>query len=535
MPWLTTMSRRTGMSRRTRHRWTVTGAQIDAGCRQAAEDQARADATAARLGLTGALGAVAALNGRRGPGQPGSAQVFPGEYTGPAAQFASGMLFDVMPGRPELAGFADAAAGDDDCFAGASDDEVLGVVCGWDRVEAHAAARKHAAVAEVIRRRPAAGYRLAGRARMPGAWDEFTASELCAVLAVSRWDADAMLALAHDLEVKLPGTKAAFLDGILGQDKAAIIARAVAVLDPAEARAAEALVLGRAGRLTPAGLRSAIACAVIEVNPDKARKRRERAARDARVERWAEASGNAGLAGRELPPAEILAADQRIGWWARQLKQAGLDGSMDELRARAYMDLLLRRDSRPSQAAAAGNGEPRDSTDSPPDPGQAVGFPASPIPAGFAGKANLIVPLATLLGLAERPGEIPGIGPIDPALARDLARAAAQNDKTTWCVTVTDGQGHAIGHGCARPEPKNHRKHRGKRQGTRAEGRARSARRRWGQGRSGVRLHRHRPARAAGNHGPARRRQRRRIRHLAAGHRDGRAAGPDRHAGPDRR
>jgi hypothetical protein len=299
---------------------------------------------------------------------------------------------------------------------------------------------------------------------MPGAWDEFTASELCAVLAVSRWDADAMLALAHDLEVKLPGTKAAFLDGILGQDKAGIIARAVAVLDPAEARAAEALVLDRAGRLTPGGLRAAIARAVIEVNPDKARKRREKAARDARVERWAEASGNAGLAGRELPPVEILAADQRIGWWARQLKQAGLDGSMDELRARAYMDLLLRRDSRPSQDAAAGNGEPRDSTDSPPDPGQAVGFPASPIPAGFAGKVNLIVPLATLLGLAQRPGEIPGIGPIDPALARDLARAAAQNGKTTWCVTVTDDQGHAIGHGCARPEPKNHRKHRGKRQ-----------------------------------------------------------------------
>ncbi len=58
---------------------------------------------------------------------------------------------------------------------------------------------------------------------MPGAWDEFTASELCAVLSVSRWDADAMLALAHDLEVKLPGTKAAFLDGILGQEKAGII------------------------------------------------------------------------------------------------------------------------------------------------------------------------------------------------------------------------------------------------------------------------------------------------------------------------
>jgi hypothetical protein len=78
------------------------------------------------------------------------------------------------------------------------------------------------------------------------------------------------------------------------------------------------------------------------------------------------------------------------------------------------------------------------------------------IPAGFIGCINLTVTLATLLGLADRPGEIPGIGPIDPALARDLAHAAAQNPKTTYCVTVTDQQGHAIGHGCARPEPKNH-------------------------------------------------------------------------------
>ena len=75
------------------------------------------------------------------------------------------------------------------------------------------------------------------------------------------------------------------------------------------------------------------------------------------------------------------------------------------------------------------------------------------LPAGFAGTVNLIIPLATLAGLAGRPAEIPGLGPADPALARDLARAAARNPKTTWCVTVTDGQGHAIGHGCARPEP----------------------------------------------------------------------------------
>ncbi len=53
--------------------------------------------------------------------------------------------------------------------------------------------------------------------------------------------------------------------------------------------------------------------------------------------------------GRELPPAEVLAADQRITAWARQLKAAGLDGDMDVLRARAYLDLLLGKDSRPGQ------------------------------------------------------------------------------------------------------------------------------------------------------------------------------------------
>ena len=166
---------------------------------------------------------------------------------------------------------------------------------------------------------------------------------------------------------------------MLRQSKAEIIARATDVLDPAEAQAAEALVLGRAGRLSPGGLRAAIARAVIEVAPDKARKRREEAARDARVERWPEDSGNAALAGRELPPAEVLAADQRITWWARQLKAAGLAGTMDELRARAYLDLLLDKDSRPAQpgdgAADGTTGEDSDSTNGPDDRGNG-GSPA---------------------------------------------------------------------------------------------------------------------------------------------------------------
>jgi hypothetical protein len=44
--------------------------------------------------------------------------------------------------------------------------------------------------------------------------------------------------------------------------------------------------------------------------------------------------------------------------------------------------------------------------------------PAGPlagiIPPGFAGRVNLTVPLTTVTRLADRPGELPGIGPIDP-------------------------------------------------------------------------------------------------------------------------
>jgi len=397
------------------------------------------------------LALKAASTGRRGPGQRGSARVFPGESASPAAGFGVGLSLDLTPGCAGLALAADTAA-PSDAFDGVADHELVGVLCAWDRIEAHAAARKLAAIAELIRRRPDPESTPEGQARMPAGWDEFTADELAAALAESRGRAEGLLTLAHQLAARLPGTRAALRDGVITRYKAEIIAWATALLDEADARAAENKVLDRAGRLTPGGLRAAIARAVMDVAPGRARQRREAAARDARVQRWIEDSGNAALMGRELPPDEVLAADQRIQWWAQQLKAAGLDGDMDVLRARAYLDLLLGKDSRPRQdtpgsgTAPAGQDEPAASP--------APGPPAGARPAGFAGRVTLTVPLATLTGLADRPGELPGLGPLDPWLARDLATAAAHHPTTTWCVTVTDGQGHAIGHGCARPRPR---------------------------------------------------------------------------------
>jgi hypothetical protein len=101
-----------------------------------------------------------------------------------------------------------------------------------------------------------------------------------------------------------------------------------------------------------------------------------------------------------------------------------------------------------------------DSGPGPGGPGPGGPGPGGPWPGAGAppgGRAlqrrppDLTVPLATLLGLAERPGEIQGFGLLDPALARQLAAAAAASPHTTVCLTVTSPEGHAVGHGCTRP------------------------------------------------------------------------------------
>jgi hypothetical protein len=103
-------------------------------------------------------------------------------------------------------------------------------------------------------------------------------------------------------------------------------------------------------------------------------------------------------------------------------------------------------------------GEPGDDGPGPGDsgsggPGGNLGPGASPAGRAFQPRLpDLIVPLLTLLGLAERPGEIQGFGLLDPALARDMTATAIMSPHTEICVTVTSPEGYAIAHGCARPE-----------------------------------------------------------------------------------
>src|ERR1700678_1632264 len=134
--------------------WEGMAAAI-AEAREITAAEARDAEYAARMVADGGFGLVGAAPGARGPGQPGSAKSFPGEHASPAAAFGSGLALDIAPGCAVLAEFADAVAGEDDSYPGATDDEIIGLICAWSRTEAHAAARKLAAAAEFIRRRPA--------------------------------------------------------------------------------------------------------------------------------------------------------------------------------------------------------------------------------------------------------------------------------------------------------------------------------------------------------------------------------------------
>jgi hypothetical protein len=349
---------------------------------------------------------------------------------GTARGFAANEPLDLALPGVALASFCDDATGEDGRCSGASDDELIGVLRGWQRIEAWAAARRLAVTAELIRRRPAEGCTPEGPAGMPKRWGKFCVDELAAATANSARASDKKLALAHHLAVRLPGVARALLEGAISEYKAQIIDEATRTLDLSSAAAVEALILPGIETRTPGQIRAALARAVTAVDPGAARRRREQAEKDARVELWREDAGTAALCGRDLPPADALAADQRITAYARELKAAGLDGTMDQLRARAFLDLALGVDSRPRKGDGNGDAKPA---------------------RGTTASVNLTVPAATASGREDRPGEAAGFGAVDPELARQLVRNAAADPGSTWCVTVTDQNGHAVGHGCARP------------------------------------------------------------------------------------
>jgi Domain of unknown function (DUF222) len=393
----------------------------------------------------------------------------PATATSPSGSgFESGGVLDTSEPSASLAGLADAATRDGR-LAELFDDELIGVIRAWRRIESWSSASLMAAIAELARRRPAERTPPAQPGEFPVHLSEFIGDEVAAALTLTARTAGACLDLALDLAIRLPGTAKALHTGMIDYPKARLIAEAARVLTEADARAVEAMILPRAGGQTLGQLRAAVSRAVLAVDPTAATRRREEAQKDPRVRRWQEDAGTAALAGFGLPPADVLEADQRITARALSLRDAGLAGSLEELRARAYLDALLGQDSTPGQFPDPTPGQSPDPTPTSPapaprrsepgDPASATGTPAERPRTSqrrLAMRLNLTVALTTLLGLASEPGNIAGFGPLDPSLAWDLAAHAANHPASRYCITVTDDDGRPIGHGCAHGSPPAH-------------------------------------------------------------------------------
>ena len=415
-----------------------------------------------------------------------------GGSTAAGAGFAHGGAADAMSPGPVLAGLADRVWRDG--LDGLDDDELTGILQAAQRLGAWAAALELSAVSGLAARRRS-------EALASGDWRGFehAENEIAIALTLTRFGASRVLALALDLD-RLPLTRAALAAGRIDERRAAVIADELSGLDDEHAAAVEALIIEKAAVQTTGQLRPAVRRAVIAADPAAVKRRKEEALKDARVEASSQPQGTATLAGRDLPPADVLAADKHLTALAQAMKKAGAEGTMDQLRARAYLHLLAGQPAEtllppatpdtgtpatpdtgapgttgsgaPGTGAAssgtvgtgtagtgtAGAGAPETRDAGAPDhatPGTrtaGTGAPGLGLPV-LCGTVNLTVPLATWLGWSQSPGQVPGFGTVDADDSRAIADLLAGHPATQWCLTFTDPAGRAVAHGCAKHGP----------------------------------------------------------------------------------
>ena len=286
--------------------------------------------------------------------------------------FAQGGEADTMTPGPLLAAIVDTVTGPDgQGLAGCSDDQLLGIISAARRLAARAAWTELAATAAYAARH--GGSRPA---------DEFAPVELGFELNLSPQSAAEQMHYASAVAGRLPETFAALVAGQIHPVRLRIIEEETSILSDVDAARADQVLAGAAPGLTFGEVRHAARKLVLKLDPEAAKKRKEAARGEAHVRRFREDSGNAGMVARELPSDEVLASWQHVEQRALDLRAAGIPGTLQELRVRAYLDLLQERDSRDlpagGQASVPDQSAPDGQTSGSPDPDAGPGGSGGP-------------------------------------------------------------------------------------------------------------------------------------------------------------
>ena len=246
------------------------------------------------------------------------------------------------------------------------------------------------------------------------------ACEAALTLRMSEQALRARYEVARDLATRLPATRSALERGQVSWAHARSVSEVTAVLDDDAAREVDTVVASRAPDQTPSRLRQRCRAAADRIAPDAAERRLRSAHRGRRVERFGTPEGEACLAVWS-DPRDILAV------WKALTQLAGPADAADPRplgarRVDALLGLCL---------GAASEGE---AAQSGPDAGSAPdGGPRTPPPARPPVEVQVVVELATLLGLADDPAELRGHGPIPAGILREWL-----TDATAWRRLVTD-------------------------------------------------------------------------------------------------
>jgi Domain of unknown function (DUF222) len=382
----------------------------------------------------------------------GSLMTAAGEGEELTAQDISGSGFgqdgtaDQLRPGPVLATLVHAATSNQQVLASLPDDDLIGIIRAARKMESLIAWAQLTAIREFATRpgSKTAARRTSAAPCPDPAVREFAADELTGPLTMTWQGAAGEIGYARTVAGRLPVCFAALATGRMHPGQLRIIAEESAFLSDADVAIADEMLAGLAPGKTPGQLRSTARRLVLRLDPDSARRRREAARSHAQVRKFAERSGNAGMVAHELPADEALASWQNVEQRALDLRAAGVPGTLQDLRVRAYLDLLQERDIRTAAAPSPSPGQDQDG---------AAGHASSPsdpcIGPSLAALITITVPLGTVQGLSEEPGNADGFGPLDAETARDLLAAGARNPRTRWCITAVAPDGTAAAHACA--------------------------------------------------------------------------------------
>jgi hypothetical protein len=171
--------------------------------------------------------------------------------------------------------------------------------------------------------------------------DEFSASQAAFTLVWSRPATLRQVEVAADLIERLPSVFAAVRSGRIDAVRAVVFSQSLAGLDEQAARRIADGLIDKAARLTAGQLRERLRYRVLKADPSLAKKRYQQCVADRRVYNQPYHDGTAELAGVNLPPQLAAAAYDRINRLAKAARAAGDVRTLPQLRADAYLDLLI--------------------------------------------------------------------------------------------------------------------------------------------------------------------------------------------------